>query len=330
MKRAAVVRVGLTLIELLIVIAIVALLFQLILPGLQSSREAARMLSCNNNLRQIGLAAQIHHDTHGHFPSGGWITQWVGDPLRGFGRDQPGGWIYNVLPYVDAAAIHRLPDDGDPERITAQQLAAATGMCQLPLPVMQCPSRRPVRAYPYVLTDPIWDPINANKAEKVARSDYAANGGDNLDEGFSFFTVSGDMDSKYYPSIDKGTTWESTEKMTGVCFVRSNIAASRVVDGLTNTYLVGEKYLNAAHYDDGGDAGDNHSMYQGYDRDIIRWANRELAPLLDTESREISENFGSVHPGTFNVVLCDGSVHAISYEVDSEIHRAFANRRDNE
>jgi len=328
MKRVSTNKLGLTLVELLIVIAILAMLFQLLLPTIEASRESARASSCSNNLRQIGLAAQLHHNAHGHFPSGGWITMWVGDPLRGFGKDQPGGWIYNILPYVEANGIHRLPDDGDPERITDQQLAATAGMIQLPLPIMQCPSRRLPRAYPYILTDPIWDPVNSNKTQKVARSDYAANGGDTFDEDFPFFRLDGTIDSKSYPSMDKGMVWASTDIFNGICFVRSTIGSHHVSDGLSNTYLIGEKYLNPEHYKNGFDPGDNHSMYQGFDRDIIRWASSNFLPQQDQEGRTLSETFGSVHLSGLSMVFCDGSVRQIAYDIDPEIHRSSANRQD--
>lgn len=319
---------GVTLVEILIVIAVIAMLFQLMIPAIESSREGAREVSCANNLRQIALAAQLHHDSQRHFPSGGWITQWVGDPLRGFAENQPGGWIYNVLPYLEAGAIHDLPDDGDPKRISEDQLKAAAGMIQLPLPVFQCPSRRLPRAYPYILTDHIWDTVNSNMTDKVARSDYAANGGDSLDEAFPFFTIIKDVDSTDYDSIDKGIAWASTDRMNGVCFVRSVTSSSRIIDGLSKTYLIGEKYLSIEHYKDGMDAGDNHSMYQGFDRDIIRWAGPTYKPLPDSSRKTTSESFGSAHPTFFHMSFCDGSVQRINYDIDLEVHRTSSNIYD--
>lgn len=73
---------GFTLVELLVVIAIIGVLVGLLLPAIQAAREAARRTQCKNQLRQLALSFQNHHDSQKFFPSGGWSWKWLGFPRR--------------------------------------------------------------------------------------------------------------------------------------------------------------------------------------------------------------------------------------------------------
>ena len=101
-------RSGFTLVELLVVITIIGILVALLLPAVQAAREAARRLQCANNVKQLALAALSHESAITFFPTGGWDKVWLGHPDRGFGKSQPGGWIYNVLPFIEQEALHDL------------------------------------------------------------------------------------------------------------------------------------------------------------------------------------------------------------------------------
>ena len=105
---------GFTLVELLVVIAIIGILVALLLPAVQAARESARRQQCSNNLKQLALAAINHHEVAGHFPTGGWGWWWVGDPDRGFGKEQPGGWIFNLMPFTEESSRYEAASDGDP------------------------------------------------------------------------------------------------------------------------------------------------------------------------------------------------------------------------
>jgi prepilin-type N-terminal cleavage/methylation domain-containing protein len=109
-------RDAVTLVELLVVIAVIGVLVGLLLPAVQAARETARRLHCKNNLKQLGEAMALHHEAYCRFPSGGWGWLWVGDPDRGTGPDQPGGCVYNVLAYLEQQSLREVGKDGDPVR----------------------------------------------------------------------------------------------------------------------------------------------------------------------------------------------------------------------
>src|SRR3954449_9986169 len=92
---------GFTLVELLVVIAIIGILVALLLPAIQSAREAARRASCTNKLKNLGLAVLNHHDVKRHFPiSMGYVLE---------GGEGPGpcaGWITSVLPQLEEQSLY--------------------------------------------------------------------------------------------------------------------------------------------------------------------------------------------------------------------------------
>src|SRR5215813_10206227 len=91
---------GFTLVELLVVIAIIGVLVALLLPAVQQAREAARRMSCTNNLKQIGIALHNHHDVKLMFPPGGMQTGHNGTPCYTT-------WTIEILPFMEQQAIYQ-------------------------------------------------------------------------------------------------------------------------------------------------------------------------------------------------------------------------------
>ena len=308
-----------TLVELLVVITIIGILIALLLPAVQAAREAARQLQCKNHLKQLGLAALNHEEAQGFYPTGGWYWSWVGDPLRGFNRDQPAGWAYNILPYAEQEALWQLPDDGDAMEITVQQKAKADQMLQTPLAMLNCPTRRPAVLYPYTQA-PMWKPNNANRPLTAARNDYVASAGD------GWPGENGYIPKTYYQAVN--WNWPSNDFYTGVIYYRSEVRIADISDGTSNTYMLGEKYLNPDLYYNGQGGGDNQYIYEGFDRDTHRWARLDTPPLQDMPGADLVFNFGSAHTNGFQMALCDGSVQMMSYTIDPLVHSYLGNRKD--
>lgn len=320
------VRRGLTLVELLATIAIVGLLIALLLPAVQAARESARMLQCRNNLRQIGIAATQHVASHGHFPTGGWGYSWNGDPDRGVNHRQPGGWIFNILPYIEHSTLYSLQSGQE----GAARSAAGAKVVTTPLQSFQCPSRRPAANYPHwgcVYKVSQWVPA-------VAKSDYAANGGDRWFE--PHFVVTGMPGEGPATTPSDGELAESVRNVnadparqpTGIVFVLSALVPAAVRDGLSMTLLAGEKNLNPDWYTTGQSGGDNETMYGGVNAENVRLANTGSVPMQDRRGIDLSYTFGGPHAGAWATVRCDGSVQMISYDIDPQIPSRLANRRD--
>lgn len=307
-----------TLIELLVVIAIIGILIALLLPAVQAVREAARRLQCQNNLKQLGLAMINHEETYGFFSSGGWGWLWTGDPDRGVGRRQPAGWNYAILPFLELQALHDLGSDGQPEVITPRQREGALRRDRSPLAVFVCPSRRAALIYPRPRGMSYY---NSGQILEAGVIDYAANAGDTVPRWYS-----GPTSMTAAETFDWDTN--GAQGNTGISYARSEIRMADVADGTTNTYMLGEKYLNADRYEDGWDHADDFGMYEGCAHDTYRWCDESRRPLQDTPGLAIFDAFGSIHPASCNMVLCDGSVRMISYSIQPRVHAALGNRAD--
>ena len=297
-----------TLVELLVVIAIIGILIALLLPAVQAAREAARRMQCSNHLKQIALAWHNHHDVHKHFPTGGWGWGFVGDPAQGYDERQPGGWVFNIRPFIEQESLRALGGKShDPAEIA--RILPET------VPGLYCPSRRSAIPYPTP-----YGHYNADYVPEVGKTDYAANAGDqNRNEVYA-----GPPDLA--TGLDPNYAWPNVNDHTGVCFQRSKIRFADLLAGTSNTYLVGEKYLNPDHYRTGQDGSDNEHAYVGYDNDVFRVT--QSVPMQDRKGYSNTRIFGSVHPGALNMSYADGSVQHVSYTIDAATFRIMGNRNE--
>jgi prepilin-type N-terminal cleavage/methylation domain-containing protein len=307
---------GFTLVELLVVIAIIGILVSLLLPAIQAAREAARRQQCQNNLKQIGLAWLNHESTHKHFPAGGWGYLWTGDPDSGYGIDQPGGWIYNILPFIEYTNLRDLGTGGT----SGQKRRAAADVSQTPIQLLMCPSRRQLRLYPL-----LFSVVNADFRSDIARTDYAANVGDGENHPWDSANGGGGPGSV---NGAKAYGWGEINSHTGVNFRRQLIGTNKITDGTSKTFMVGEKYLNPSLYETGEDLSDNEFMYTGYNNDNLR--NTFYPPLNDTVNFSDKWRFGSVHTGVTQFTFCDGSVHPVSISIEREVFKGMGTRAGDE
>ena len=330
---------GFTLVEVLVVIAIIGTLIAFLLPAVQAARESARRTQCRSNLPQIGLAMHQVHDVHKGFPV---HSDWPGNfpnvsldkmawpdgaPVGMMGRG--GTWISDILPFLEetpmVAAYNALRH--------SQVVDGGLWYYELPIEVMNCSSRRPAVAHP----SNKW--IRFVNLKRVARADYAINGGEHIGPVLPgnpghLQTLSIDngiaqpyqpMEPSNNPPGDNGlVSIEVGPNMGSVV----RLKLKNVTDGLSNTYLAGEKYMSAEHYMTGFDPGDVHPMLSDPGYCTTRYGGQMLPPEQDQPGKINMRVFGSAHSGSWNTLLCDGSVHAISYSIDPTTHGRLANRRD--
>jgi prepilin-type N-terminal cleavage/methylation domain-containing protein len=323
---------GFTLVELLVVIAIIGILIALLLPAIQAAREAARRAECTNHLKQLAQGCLQHEATFRFFPTGGWGWGWVGDADLGVDKRQPGGWTFNILPFVEMNPLYK--STSGPAN-SNQKREGIRRMLETPIAVYNCPTRRPAIVFPFLLGSN-WYP-QCPSPTAVARGDYAMNSGSNYDYRRASSSTLPDSGAYcqwgYGPSsLSQGLSptfsWPDTTAFNGVGFGRSKVRIRDIADGTGKTYLLGEKYLNPDHYRTGVDYADNSNLYTGFEDDNYRMASRDYFPYADRPGVDYYAVFGSAHRTCWNAAMCDGSVHALNYDIDPLVHEYYGTRND--
>jgi prepilin-type N-terminal cleavage/methylation domain-containing protein len=315
---------GFTLVELLVVIAIIGILIALLLPAVQAAREAARRSQCQNHLKQLSLAFLNYESAQGALPTGGWGWHWMGDPDGGHGKNQPGSWIYQIVDYLEESNLRTIAA-GLP---LAQKKVALMKLSETPISVMNCPTRRRSIPYPYYYADVY---RNMTRPAVAVRGDYGAcmsgrvvpidgfNEPLTLEEGKTTFNWDNALQAKNKIKVP----------FDGVVMYHTPVELRRISDGLSKTYLLGEKALVIPRYEDGRAPWDDQSYYIGFDQDT-NLSSYQL-PIADSPlDIDVHFRFGSAHPGILHMVFCDGSVHPMSYDIELEVQRSLGSRNGGE
>jgi prepilin-type N-terminal cleavage/methylation domain-containing protein len=305
-------RPAFTLVELLVVIAVIGILIALLLPAIQAAREAARQTQCRNNLKQIAVSFHNFESTKGYFPGHGGEREPRGVDFgpqrtaRALGMAFTGNWLLQSITYMEDELIADVLIAAGRGTATPSQLNLAVTS---PIPILYCPSRRAPLSYPFKAQSPAWrayGPVGA-------RTDYAINGGSSTAAGSNGQNAAG-----FNFKLEHDGIWSMGRKT----------ALEKIVDGSSNTYLVGEKSMDTLHYTTGLDPGDRAPV-AGL-KDNFGAANSYVRFAASAPSRDVENNcsacheFGSAHPTNLNISMADGSVHSVSYDMDVRLHRMLA------
>ncbi len=319
-------RAAFSLVELIVAVAIIGTLVSLLLPAVQTTREAARRAQCANNLRQIGLAVMNYESAQGRLPRGDWRVR-----TETTGVDSLGTWVSLTLPYLDEAALHDEIDFTTPFYEPGQR-SLGTPPHHVFFETHRCPSQDRVGL------------IAWNDAHYGARGSYAANAGwAGADSGLWMNDTDWRQlgsDGRGHPQNPTGVEFpkpngrkiRSALSGFGPLLVNRGIALRQAVDGTTHTAMVaeirnedGNDIRGSLHF--GGGVMYLHSETPNSPiQDITRLCvNTPEAPCASTELtwrgyHKLSAR--SAHPGGVNLLLLDGSVRLVGDDFEPSLWRA--------
>ena len=283
-------RQGFTLVELLVVIAIIGVLIGLLLPAVQSAREAARLTSCKNNLKQFGVAMHNYETARRHLPTGYEYTYAASGNTRGF------SWGTLLLPLIEETALYDLFDFTQPLYGPANQAARETH-----LKVFLCPTD-PVSPDGYVQMGP----------DRFAMSCYAANFGPP------------DLDA----TQEQRDGVFSRNSKTRLAEITDGLSKTLMLGERQNgPFRDGASHGNHFEYEtawcgairDHDDPTDDHGH-------MVLFQTGHTPNSPQSDDRDVS----AAHDGLALFLMCDGSVRPINQEIDPTTYTHLGTRAGGE
>jgi prepilin-type N-terminal cleavage/methylation domain-containing protein/prepilin-type processing-associated H-X9-DG protein len=294
-----------TLVELLVVLAVIGILLSLMLPAVQQARESARRITCANNLRQLGLGMHQYHDLHSCFPPGSQVAD-----IRTHPFSKSFGWPIMLLPHVEQRNLYQSFDfNGDAQSPQHRPLITTI------LPIFVCPSD-PSGGFLVESTTP-------GSEGQMAPSCYFGVAGTNAL--FQSLTAADCL------SFDNNGLRPQIQ--SGVLFGNSSIRVADVTDGLSNTLMLGERGV-VGQFGRWGGPGEFYQCPWGL-ADVVlpgTMANQGFSGGIRAKdgTRHDRYSWWSYHSGGVNFLLADGSLRFRSSSTDVSIQTAMSTRSGSE
>jgi len=301
-------RGGFTLIELLVVIAIIGVLIALLLPAVQSAREAARRSQCVNNLKQLGLALQTYHDQQGAFPLGG---QWQYFLAPNTSTVSTTGGVWPAL----LAQLEQAPLFNSINFSRNMYQAANNTINGVGINVLWCPS----------------DPSISKGRKCSFEFDALPPGMDQIMYYSSYAGCVGTWDQEPFPAPNWNTVAQYTAQMAqanGTIYMESSVRIADITDGTSNTILVSERahglLSNIPPASGASDQVNWHWWTSGNFGDTMFSTMFPINPQkkitdqgVDGGATAFISSVSSFHPGGANAALADGSVRFIKDTINT-------------